>query len=343
MLKAAIIGCGPRAMDEGCGHVKGIVTNRNLKLSALVDPDSERLKKYTQQYSVPGWSDAKEYFKNEVPDIVTIATREKPRYALTLEAIEAGVKGIVLEKPMAANILEARDMVRRAKEKGVVMVLSQQMRFSDEFIIEREMLNKGEIGKPYFVRASCFGQLMEQGPHMVDMVQYLLNDPEVDWVMGQVADLKEGLETVHPAPAFVVGYIAFKNGIRAELECGRRFQRAIELPDETWTQKRVQVLGTEGVLDAVVMHWCKIMNKKSRGWKVLYEGDKGWNDATNKLYQELFEVLTKGGVHRNNAEASLRGFEIIHGIYQSAVIGDRVTIPLPDGIEPLGEIMKRLK
>lgn len=50
-------------------------------------------------------------------------------------------------------------------------------------------------------------------------------------------------------------------------------------------------------------------------------------------------IEERGGTHRNDADTSLKGFEIIHGIYHSAVARDRTEIPLPEGAEPLEEIM----
>jgi len=273
------------------------------------------------------------------PEVVAICTREDPRYELTISAIEAGVGGIVLEKPMARTVDQARAMVRRAKENGVVLVVSHQMRFADEFVAARDAIRRGQVGKPYYLRTSSYGQLMEQGTHMVDMVLWLAGDPAVEWVMGQVADVEEGRTTVHPAPAFVVGYIAFQNGLRCVAECGRRFQRAVGLEDVTWLQKRVQVIGTEGIVDAVVAHHCKVLNTSSPGWQTLTLGSDGWDHATIRFYAELYDVLTGAGVHRNNADASLKGFEIMHGIYQSALARGRTEIPLPEGAEPLEQIM----
>jgi len=310
-----------------------------LDVIACADPASSGRDRFCARYDRPVYENAEALLEKERPDVVAICTREDPRYELTLSAIEAGVKGIVLEKPMARTVDQARAMVRRAEEKGVVLVVSHQMRFADEFVAARDAVERGQIGKPYYLRTSSYGQLMEQGTHMVDMVLWLAGDPEVEWVMGQVADVEEGRATVHPSPAFVVGYIAFRNGMRCVAECGRRFQRAVGLEDVTWLQKRAQVIGTEGIVDAVVAHHCKVLNTKSPGWQTLTLGSDGWDNATIRFYAEMYDVLTHGGTHRNNAGASLKGFEIMHGIYQSALARGRAEIPLPDGAEPLEQIM----
>ena len=297
-------------------------------------------------FGVNAYGDADEMLQAEAPDLVAVCTKEKPRCKLCLLCAERGVKAVVAEKPMAASVEEARTMVGTFEEKGARLVVSHQMRFSDEFIAARESLWRGDIGDPYFVRACSYGQLMEQGPHMVDMLLYLLDEPAVDWVMSAVADLREGLTAVHPAPAFAVGYVAFKNGVRAELECGRYFPPAIgygpELDGATWLQKRVQVFGTQGMLDAIVRHSCRLL-KSGAGWRTLAEGPQGWDNATLNFYRELVQVERSGGTHRNDARVSLHGFEIIHGMYRSALIHERVPVPVPGGIDPLAEIMAHVE
>lgn len=329
-LRALLIGLGGRSR----GHAEALLAAEEIHFAAGCDLDDERRAKYEADYGVRTYSDATEALQKESPDIAIVCTREKPRYALARLAVEHGVRAVVVEKPMAANIREARDLVRQCNERNVLLTAMHQMRFSDEFVAAKEVIASGEIGEPYFVRAVSYGHLMEQGPHMVDMILYLLGDAKADWVMGQVADSEEGLTTVHPAPAFVTGYIAFENGVRASVECGRRFPSAVGIFDEgekapTWLQKRVQVIGTDGICDAMVAHYCRVMNT-SGGWKTLTSGPEGWDASTIRHYDEVAKVLREGGEHRNGAEASLHGFEIIHGMYTSAVVGDQVKVPVVD-------------
>jgi predicted dehydrogenase len=337
-MRGALIGAGGRAR----GHAQAMRVAEGLEFVAVADLEPARAAKLASEYGVKSYTDALAMLAQERPDVVCVCTREKPRAQLVIECARRGARGIVAEKPMAANLAEARDMVAVCEQAGVTLVVSHQMRFCDEFLAAREAVRAGEIGRPYFARACSFGQLMEQGPHMVDMLLFVLDDPAVEWVMGAVGDIEEGRTTVHPAPAFTVGYVAFANGARAELECGRRFPRAVDFgPDfekVTWMQKRVQVVGTHGIVDAIVGHSCRLL-KAGQPWKTLAQGPQGWDNATIGLYRELVESLTRGRQHRNNARASLRGFEIIHGIYEAAWRRERVTWPLPEDTRGLERLM----
>ena len=226
--KALLIGLGGRSR----GHAEALRAVDDLDFVAGCDLTTSAERRMSRPTGSGPMRTRKKLWKKKIPTSPSFARREKPRYALARLAVEHGVRAVVLEKPMTANIREARDLVQLCKERDVVLTVMHQMRFSDEFVAAKEAIESGKIGKPYFVRAVSYGHLMEQGPHMVDMVLYLLGEAKAEWVMGQVADREEGLKTVHPSPAFVTGYVAFENGVRASFECGRRFPSAANFETE---------------------------------------------------------------------------------------------------------------
>lgn len=55
-------------------------------------------------------------------------------------------------------------------------------------------------------------------------------------------------------------------------------------------------------------------------------------------------ILNHDGEHRDNGRESLGGFEVvIQGLYQSALSGGVVSLPLSREAQPLQEVMKRAK
>ena len=89
----------------------------------------------------------------------------------------------------------------------------------------------------------------------------------------------------------------------------------------------------------VVAHYCKTTN--DLGLKVVPSGTDDWNAATPRMVRELVDVLDKGGRHRNDGRESLRGFEAITGMYQSALEGGLASLPLDRHIVPLEELLAR--
>ena len=333
-FKAAVIGCGGRA---NC-HAQGFVDVADTELVAVADMDQERADAFSEKYGVKAYYDAEQMLDEIKPDIVSIATREHPRCKLSVMCSEAGVKGIINEKPIARTLAEAHEMVEAAERNNCAMTVCQQMRFCSEFIKTRELLAEGAIGRPYFMRAVCYGALMEQGPHMIDMILYVIGDRKVVSVMAQVDEIEKSHDMVHPCPVFTLGYLKLDDDTRIVIESGRTFPKIPEI-ESTWLQKRLEVLGTEGMIDAVVANYCKMMTTGQAGWQTFPSSLDDWNAATPRFIGELAQVLRDGGEHRNNARTCLTGFEIITALYQSVLSKSAIALPVDRNITPLEEIV----
>jgi predicted dehydrogenase len=337
-FKAAVIGCGGRAH----GHAEAFATNKDISFVAVADMDAGRADAFGAKYKTAVYHDAQQMLDKEKPDIVSIVTREHPRCKLTVMCAKAGVKGIIAEKPMARTLAEAYEMVETCEAHKCVLTVSQQMRFCGEFNKAREVLASGELGRLYFLRAVSFGAMMEQGPHMIDMILYLVGNRKVVSAMAQVDGVEKSHEMVHPCPVFTVGYLKLDDDTRVVIESGRTFPRIPEISN-LWLQKRVEVLGTEGMLDVVVSNYCKVLSTRKPGWQVTPSGIDEWNAATPRFVEELVHVLRHGGEHRNGARVSLAGFEVITALYQSVLSKSAIALPMDRHVTPLEEIVPKVK
>jgi predicted dehydrogenase len=277
--------------------------------------------------------------EREKPDIVSIVTRPAGRADLACLCADYGVRGIVAEKPMAITLEEADRMVRRCEEAGTILTVSHQMRYCTEFEIGKAAIDAGEIGDVYFMRAVCFGNIMNQGTHVIDMARWFAGDARVQSVMAQMDDWDwPQRDPGHPAPMWTLGYLLFENDLRVTIEAGPRYAPAIGTTPG-WYNKRIEALGTAGMIDCVMGNYCRIFSTAggTGGEEV---GHAGWNRATIRFIEDLANVLVNGGTHRNHAETSLHSFEIIQALALSALRGGTVSLPLPrDASQPLADLL----
>jgi predicted dehydrogenase len=335
-FRAAIIGCGGRAR----GHVEAFQQVDGTELVAVADLDHERADRFAADYRARAYYDAAEMLERERPDIVSLVTRGAGRADLACLCAERGVRGVIAEKPMAITLAEADRMVRACQEAGTVLTVSHQMRYAREFELGKEALAAGAVGEPYFMRGVSFGNLMNQGTHVIDMIRWFSGDARVTWVMAQADEYDwQDRDRGHPAPMWTVGYLAFENGLRATLEDGPRYVPAAGT-QPGWLNKRVEVLGPQGMIDCVVGNYCRVLN--GDGWQgEEVPPEKGWNLATIRFVDDLVRVLRDGGQHRNGAETSLHSFEVIQALALSALRGGIVELPLPrDRGEPLADLLE---
>lgn len=335
-LKAAIIGCGGRAR----GHAQAYQKVEGVRLAAVADVDRTRADNFAETYDAPAFYDAAEMLEKVRPDLVSVVTRAKDRCEVVTLCAEYRVRAINAEKPMAITLEEADRMVEACERAGTVLTISHQMRYCPEFERGKQAIESGEIGEVYFLRGVCYGNLMNQGTHVIDMLRWFMGDARVAWVMAQADEYDwPKRDAGHPAPMWTLGYLGFENGVRATLESGPRYTPAIGT-NPGWLNKRVEALGTEGMVDSVVGNYCRVLASKTPGWQGTEIGGEGWSNATIRFTQDLARVVREGGEHRNGARTSHHTFEVIQALAESARTGGIVELPLPrEGRDPLGELL----
>jgi len=126
-------------------------------------------------------------------DAVIVATPPDVHEPITVAALRAG-KHVLCEKPLARTSTEARNMARAAAEAGRVLLCGFNHRFHPAVAALAATVSAGTYGRPlsavgvygHGIRADYLsewradpkvvsgGQLMEQGIHLVDLVDSLL-------------------------------------------------------------------------------------------------------------------------------------------------------------------------
>ena len=115
VYRVAAIGCG----RKGTEHARAYNLNQRSVVVAGADPDPENLDIFTKRFGVPGYADYNEMLRKENVDIVlavlpVIANRE-----VVLDTVRHGVPAICTEKPLAARLSDADEMVAACRERGV--------------------------------------------------------------------------------------------------------------------------------------------------------------------------------------------------------------------------------
>ncbi|WP_056933377.1 Gfo/Idh/MocA family protein [Thermococcus barophilus] len=141
-MRVALIGAG----SMGQLHLK-VMKMANVEIAGVCDIKPEILKKVRAEYRVPVYTNYKEMLENESPDGVIIATPPHLHREQALYALRNGFH-VLLEKPMGANLYDARAIYRKAKGTNKLMV-AFSLRFHGLFIKVKEYLDK-ELGDILF-------------------------------------------------------------------------------------------------------------------------------------------------------------------------------------------------
>jgi predicted dehydrogenase len=173
------------------------------------------------------YHDYAEMLATEKPDLVTIATPDFLHADPFIKAVEAGAKGIFVEKPLATSVEDATRMVEAARARGTIVNVDFTRRWGPNYVTARALVDQGRIGKLSQIVIEIGGEramLWRNHPHAIDLMAYYANaDPE--WAVGELekgyenygtAYKGDGGKTTSTEPAANY-YVAFRNGVRGYL------------------------------------------------------------------------------------------------------------------------------
>ena len=179
MIRVAVVGAG----YWGPNLIRNFMACSGTQLLAVCDRDEKRLAKVLA--GLPGVEpvrDFDELLARSDIDAVAIATPVNTHAPMGLAALRAG-KHVLVEKPLAASVHEAEQLVKTAKEAGRVLMVDHTFIYSGPVQKIKQILDSGEIGDLYFIDSVRINLGMFQhdvnvvwdlAPHDLSILDYLV-------------------------------------------------------------------------------------------------------------------------------------------------------------------------
>lgn len=192
-VNIGIIGCG--AIAERL-HIPDYAACGQATLVAFCDADKKRAQEMADTFA-PGaavYTDYKALLKDAGVDAVSVCMPNKFHGVVSIAAAKAG-KHVLVEKPMAMSLTEARQMVAAAKKSKVQLLVNQSMRNYPAHKKAREIIQSGFLGDVLHVTGMCghegpehwapnakwffkkkdarFGAMADLGVHKADAIRYI--------------------------------------------------------------------------------------------------------------------------------------------------------------------------
>ena len=174
----------------GCGHWgKNLVRNFSElgALYAVCDPNTKLAQRYAKQYKVNNFSFT-EIINDTSIEGVVLAVPAPLHASLAIDAMNAG-KHVYVEKPLAMNQKEARQMIDISKDQGVQLMVGHLLQYHPVFIALRGLVESGEIGGLNYIYSNrlSFGKIRSEedviwsfAPHDISMILSLMGqEPEL--------------------------------------------------------------------------------------------------------------------------------------------------------------------
>ena len=229
-VKVGVIGVG----IQGSLHAWIYSTLPDAELIAVCDLNRVRAEQVAKKYGAKEiYTDYREMLEKAKIDAVSITLPDFLHKDATLYAIDLG-KHVLVEKPMATSLEDAREMVSAAKKRGVKAMVNFSNRWSPPFIHAKRAIDNGELGEIEYVYSrlsdtiyvptkmitwsSKTNVMWFLGSHIIDLTRWLLRGSKALEVYGVKRELKLkglGIDT----PDYISALIKWEGDCTSFIEC----------------------------------------------------------------------------------------------------------------------------
>ncbi len=323
MYRAAILGCGPRAV----GHAEAYAHVTAGRLVAACDVDASRRESFCHRFRIEGqFADLREMLETVRPDLLHIVTTPE-RVEVTRLALQAPPRALLMEKPLACRPAAGYAIMAACEATGVPLYINHQLRHHTPFQRVREAILGEEIGELVSLRGSSKGRLMEQGTHLLDLLSFLQDDAPAQSVLVQ-AEGAAAYGTGHAGPDNVLISLRWRNGVPVVLESGPASATWRGEPN-FWLNKAVEAVGTRGFIASSTNHGWWMVNDRG---SFCEEREYGPEDllAQARLTEGIFRTFDDPNFrHPNRPAVTSVAFGLMQAAMQSALERRRLTLPAP--------------
>jgi predicted dehydrogenase len=176
-LRVGVAGCG----YWGSKHVRALRALDSVERVTVIDPSPDRHTALERHFPGLGWATQ---LSEALPDIdaLVIATPPSTHAGLALEAIAAG-KHVLVEKPLATSVVDARTMVEAAQAGGVVLMVGHTFEYHSAVWSLRDMVREGRLGRLYYMHTARLNLglyqhdvnvIFDLAPHDISILNYVL-------------------------------------------------------------------------------------------------------------------------------------------------------------------------
>jgi predicted dehydrogenase len=330
-LRVALVGAG----KFGARRAAGMVKNARTEIAVVVDQIPENAIALAQTLGCSHSLDWQATIARKDIDAVVVATSTQFLSIVTKAALMQG-KHVLVEKPFARNVEEARESVDEAAKRSLCLKVGYNHRYHPAVFKAHKLFQDGVIGKIQFIRCvyghggrqgyekewradpklSGGGQLLDQGVHVIDLLQ---------WFLGDFDDVKAFTSTsywpIAPAEDNVFALLHTPEGSVASLHA-------------SWTHWKniftFDVFGEKGFLSAAGLggHYGQEHLCWGDRHTIGANPDEHWYHFTgpdislNAEWNVFVECVFAGKEPPSSGKDSLKTLELVNAIYKSASAAD---------------------
>lgn len=312
----------------GRHRMQAAATSGLADILLITDPSEECLNESIKIAPGANTTTSFEQVINDVDvDAVVIATPSALHMEQSVAAFENG-KAVFCQKPLGRNAAEVQAVVNAAAKANKLLGADFSYRHTAAFMKVHEVINSGELGKIYAVdlkfhnaygpdkswfydlKLSGGGCVLDLGIHLIDLMLYALDFPEVDRVQSSLFAKGASAKGKDVVEDYATVMMELENDVTATLSCSWNLPAGREAVIEA------SFYGTNGgvALKNVNGSFYDFVAQRYRGTKteVLVQPPDDWG---GKALIHWIEQLSKNTDLNSEAYQFISSAEILDRIY----------------------------
>jgi predicted dehydrogenase len=221
-IRVAVVGTG----EFGRNHARVYRELEGVELVGVFDESAERAGTVAQEFQTTSFHSLEE-LRGQV-DAASVAVPTVSHAAVGCRLMEMGLD-VLVEKPMAVNLLEADALLHAAKKNGRILQVGHVERFNPAVIAVEPILNR-----PLFFEVHRLGVFTPRSLdvdviydlmiHDLDILLALVNEPVVEVKAVGIPVLTEKVDIAHARLEFAGGAVANITASRVSTERVRKMR-----------------------------------------------------------------------------------------------------------------------
>lgn len=318
-----VIGLG----EVGEVHADAVNSSATSYLAAIADVDQGRRDLYASK-GVAAYATIDELLANDDVQTVSICLPHHLHFPTAAAAIAAG-KNVLVEKPLTITISDAEELVRRANHAGVTLGVSHNQLYYAAHLEAKRQIEQRLIGEPTFIRMRLGigpmwggwrasientggGLMIDAGMHRLYVALYLFGPVRACHAVFDVPrEHGEG---------FAVITLKFESGAWGVIEVSKD-------GPEGFFEDEIEVVGTEAVLrlSGLESHLDErdhFLEYRDQRWNRQSMTPDSWAETVQRSVRDFLDSVAKGAPAPVSGKDALATMQLLHQIYDSAVLFD---------------------
>ncbi|MCU0438585.1 MAG: Gfo/Idh/MocA family oxidoreductase [Raineya sp.] len=189
----------------GKNLVRNFVAQKNATVKTVLDFDSKKLEALKAAYpNIHTTSSVEEFFNDDSIHAIVVATPVSSHYELAKKGLLAG-KHVLIEKPMTASYVHAKELMEIADSKGLVLMVDHTFLYTSAVEKIKELIDHGELGEIRYIDSTRINLglfqpdvnvLWDLAAHDISICNYLLNEYPVSLQATGISHTNNDIENI---------------------------------------------------------------------------------------------------------------------------------------------------